>query len=439
MVEPATQDDTPYVMRAMESALAPYYGGDHRAHAKRLIRTHLDGGADRRGSLSARQLLLILWQHGERRGVLNLVFKRQDTCKISPLIVHPQSDETLGLGSVLLAAAEARAKLQRARQLYCTVPESNRRSLEFFLQHGFVICGYSPDQYKDGEREVFLRKPLEPSVPAEGSTISVTRATESDWAEVRRFLLPAVRDEVRGASGQWLESLRRGTLTISQLEKGEKRPAWVFAARDRTGAVRAAAIVSSKKGDALKVMPLAAADDEGFEALIVDLPSLLKGKGRKAYVHLVPDAEQVTLLQAHGWRLEAMLPGAYHEGTVTQQWAFPLRGSEYVRNLRIRDQYLQLIASGRKSLEIRVAYEHLRSIKPGDRLRLLSASREIRCDVVDVRSYRSFEDMLRKEDVDRALPGTTADDALVRLREIYPPAKERLGILVIELRKANSE
>jgi hypothetical protein len=75
-VRPAIADDMPYLLDAFEYALSPYYGGDHVAHAHRVIQTHLAGGTDPRGLLSARQLVLILWEGSRRRGVLNLVFKR---------------------------------------------------------------------------------------------------------------------------------------------------------------------------------------------------------------------------------------------------------------------------------------------------------------------------------------------------------------------------
>jgi ASC-1-like (ASCH) protein/ribosomal protein S18 acetylase RimI-like enzyme len=434
-VRPATKADADYIVDAIEAALAPYYEGNHQAHARRLISTHLAGGQDVRGLLSARQVLLVLWRGNERRGVLNLALKRQETCKISPLIVYPDEDRQ-GLGTALLQAAEEYALRYQARQLYCTVAERNTKTLDFLRGHGFIVCGWSPDQYKAGEREVFLRMPLTANPQPSPSTISVTTAGDEDWPEVRLLLLRTVREEVQGATEEWLDRLRLGTEIMPQLERAEKRPAWVYMARDRDDRLRAAAIVSEKKGNALKIMPVAAADAEGFEVLVIDLPSLLAGKGRKAYIHLTPDSQEVAVLQCHGWKLEAMLPEAYHEGKVTQQWAISLLGDDYVRNLRIRDHYLQMIKEGRKTLEIRVAYEHLKSIKAGDVLRLLSSKDEVMCDVLGVRTYPSFERMLARERSSRALPDVKPGEALRRLRGIYPRAKERLGVIVIELRVA---
>jgi hypothetical protein len=41
--------------------------------------------------------------------------------------------------------------------------------------------------------------------------------------------------------------------------------------------------------------------------------------------------------------------------------------------------------------------------------------------------------MIKHEDVRKALPGLAEDEALAQLRRIYPPEKERLGIVVLEL------
>ena len=59
-----------------------------------------------------------------------------------------------------MGAAEEQARSAGARNLYCTVAKNNENSLTFFLQHGFVVCGDADEQYKTGETEILLRKPL---------------------------------------------------------------------------------------------------------------------------------------------------------------------------------------------------------------------------------------------------------------------------------------
>jgi ASC-1-like (ASCH) protein/GNAT superfamily N-acetyltransferase len=435
-VMPATTNDIPYIVIAFERALGPYYGGDHTAHARRIIQTHLAGGTDPRGLLSTRQLLFVLWEAGRRRGLLNLAFKRQATCKISPLILFPENHRHRGLGTTLLETAEREAGNVGARELYCTVAQSNQATLQFFLDLGFVLCGEAQEQYKEGETEMLLRKPVGGALGHNGadSLISVTQVTDDiAWKEVRDLFLNHPYTEVEGGDDEWLESLRLGSGERTTGDHGESRQAYVYAAQDRTGKYRAAAIATSKKGGSLKVMPVAAADSTAFRALVLDLPALLVGKGRKAYIHHTPSSSEVAALQESGWRLEGQFPGHYREGMLTQQWGCRLDLPAAVPNLRIQDRYLRMITSGKKSLEVRVGYDHIKTIKPGSSIRLTADSGHMSCVVADVRSYPSLRVMIQHEDVEKALPGLGADEALNQLRRIYPPDKEQLGIVVLEL------
>jgi ASC-1-like (ASCH) protein/GNAT superfamily N-acetyltransferase len=434
----ATLEDGPYLIAAFEQALAPYYDGDHVMHARRVLQTHLSGGTDHRGLLSARQLLLVLWVGSERRGILNLVFKRQSTCKISPLILFPPVQQRKGMGTTLIRAAEEEARNAGARNLYCTVTSSNRTALEFFLELGFVICGNAHEQYKTGETETLLRKSLAPPSSLLGAEdiISVIQVQDAAaWREVRKLLASNLHKQIEGVNDSWLESMHRNATNCDTSPKDEGRRVWIYAAQDRSGRYRAAAIVTYKKGGALKVMPIAAHDVTAFRALIVDLPTLLFGCGRKMYIHHAPTAAEVAALQESPWEYEGQFPETYRKGVTTQQWGCPLDGGESIRSLRINDRYLYEIKSGHKKLEIRVAYEHIKKIKTGDLIRLVSTSTsdQVVRRVRDVRRYASLDQMLQHEDIEQVLPGHKSDDALQRLREIYPPKKEQLGIVVLDL------
>lgn len=80
--------DLPVVAELMHEALDPYYGGDHRAHAKRIVETAARGTRDRKGHFSAAQLMYVAEEDGQVIGLLNFVVKHQGTLKISPIIVH---------------------------------------------------------------------------------------------------------------------------------------------------------------------------------------------------------------------------------------------------------------------------------------------------------------------------------------------------------------
>ena len=101
----------------------------------------------------------------------------------------------------------------------------------------------------------------------------------------------------------------RGGAAEYPVADAEQGNSWVYAARDRSGRYRAAAIASSKKGGSLKIMPIAAADAEAFRALVVDLPVHLAGKGRKAYIHHTPTAGEVAARQESSLEAREPAPG----------------------------------------------------------------------------------------------------------------------------------
>ena len=47
--------------------------------------------------------------------------------------------------------------------------------------------------------------------------------------------------------------------------------------------------------------------------------------------------------------------------------------------------------------------------------------------------YKTFDELLANERSERIVPGMAKDDLLALLREIYPPAKESLGVVVLEV------
>jgi ASC-1-like (ASCH) protein len=107
------------------------------------------------------------------------------------------------------------------------------------------------------------------------------------------------------------------------------------------------------------------------------------------------------------------------------------------RELNIRSPYLELIADGTKTVEVRVGYPRMRSIRAGQELTFVSGDRRLPTRVVRVTEYGSFEAMLDHEDP-LAIGGELGEsraDLLAAIRDIYPPEKERLGVLAIEVER----
>jgi ASC-1-like (ASCH) protein len=103
-----------------------------------------------------------------------------------------------------------------------------------------------------------------------------------------------------------------------------------------------------------------------------------------------------------------------------------------VRNLRIYQEYYNMIVGGGKAVEIRVGYKGIRRIQVGDVIRfnnqLVSDRR-----VVRVTEYASFAEMMAAEDPSKINPHATAEQQLKAIRRIFPPEKEKLGVFAIEL------
>lgn len=101
-----------------------------------------------------------------------------------------------------------------------------------------------------------------------------------------------------------------------------------------------------------------------------------------------------------------------------------------VKTLWVREPYLGHILAGAKTVEVRVGYDNIRRLAPGDRLRL---NDKHLADVRRVAVYSGFEELLAHEDPAAIAPGLPAGELLDALRQLYPPEKEALGAVALEL------
>ncbi|MFJ8788942.1 ASCH domain-containing protein [Streptomyces sp. NPDC102462] len=106
-----------------------------------------------------------------------------------------------------------------------------------------------------------------------------------------------------------------------------------------------------------------------------------------------------------------------------------------VRELNLYRQYFELVAAGTKTIEVRVKYPHLTDLAAGDTIRFRIKGTDETCDVhvVRVTEYGSFEALLDGEGPANVNPTATREQQLANIRSIYPPEKEALGALAIEI------
>ena len=103
------------------------------------------------------------------------------------------------------------------------------------------------------------------------------------------------------------------------------------------------------------------------------------------------------------------------------------------RQLNIRRPYLQLIEDGTKTVEVRIGYPSMRRIQAGQELVFVSGDHRVPTRVTRVTEYDTFAQMLDQEDP-RSIGGglgESREELLEVIRGIYPPEKERLGVLAI--------
>jgi ASC-1-like (ASCH) protein len=180
-------------------------------------------------------------------------------------------------------------------------------------------------------------------------------------------------------------------------------------------------------------MPFIATTLPAFVALLTDIPFSLKPYGRKLYIHIAPSVEETIALQQRGWRLNAAMPAAYHDGHITQQWSLDIQGEDFMRLMRVKQPLLNMIKEGKKTLEVRVGYDSIKTIRPGEHIRLASRTETQIIRIKDVRNYATFDEMLDSEEASRIVPGMTKPEVLKLLKEIYPPDREKFGVVVLDL------
>ncbi|MWA04935.1 ASCH domain-containing protein [Actinomadura sp. LD22] len=103
------------------------------------------------------------------------------------------------------------------------------------------------------------------------------------------------------------------------------------------------------------------------------------------------------------------------------------------REMNLYRRYFDLVAAGRKTIEIRVQYPNLRKLEAGDHIRFICGRDDVLTQVKRVARYSSFEEMIDAEGPARVNPESPRDQQLADISCIYGPEKEALGVLAIEI------
>jgi putative hydrolase of the HAD superfamily len=106
------------------------------------------------------------------------------------------------------------------------------------------------------------------------------------------------------------------------------------------------------------------------------------------------------------------------------------QSTRHPKVLWVREPYLSQILAGLKSIEVRVAYQNIRRLQAGCWLKL--NDRHL-ARIERVGRYTGFEELLAHEDAVAISPDLTPQKLLAALRELYPPEKEALGAVALEI------
>jgi HAD superfamily hydrolase (TIGR01662 family) len=98
--------------------------------------------------------------------------------------------------------------------------------------------------------------------------------------------------------------------------------------------------------------------------------------------------------------------------------------------LWVREPYLGQILAGLKTVEVRVGYDNIRRLQPGDRLHL---NDRYLFAIQRTGRYADFEELLAREDPAAIAPDLPPDQLLAALRQLYPPEREALGAVALEV------
>jgi ASC-1-like (ASCH) protein len=101
----------------------------------------------------------------------------------------------------------------------------------------------------------------------------------------------------------------------------------------------------------------------------------------------------------------------------------------------IYKRYFDLIASGAKTIEIRVAYPNNQRLAPGGLIRFVCRGEECLTRITKIATYATFEDLSDHEDPGAVNPTASRDEQLANVRLIYPPDKEALGVIAIHVER----
>jgi ribosomal protein S18 acetylase RimI-like enzyme/NTP pyrophosphatase (non-canonical NTP hydrolase) len=321
VIEPFRGSDADAVSLLFLDALNDHYGGDHRAHLKRLLIAYENNNVDQIGFSSTHQYGVVARcpVTGTTVGFLNYVIKRQNTAKISPLIVARDARRS-GVARQLLAYMHRALSGTPIRNIYCTVDKHNKATVRFFTRAGFRVLGSSRDQYLNGHCELILQRIVDEPIDRQAHHgFSLTLAAEQrQWDDFQAAwpLLHANERDAHDPSELHAHASRSCQMDIEQKPKVVY---FCYCGTQFAGAM----VLCPKKGGSTKISSAFWRDSEALAAMLAALEHTDEFRSTigRVYVQMPMAANPVRVLQSQGWRLDAVIPGKEADDAVIGQWS----------------------------------------------------------------------------------------------------------------------
>ncbi|MEU6858479.1 ASCH domain-containing protein [Glycomyces sp. NPDC046736] len=114
-------------------------------------------------------------------------------------------------------------------------------------------------------------------------------------------------------------------------------------------------------------------------------------------------------------------------------WTEHERSQPKTHHMHLHPEPFDLLASGDKKVEVRVADEKRLTVMPGDNITFTADGKELTMTVERIDRYTDFDEMYRYENEADINPNLDAATQITGLRALYPTEREALGVLAIRV------
>jgi len=106
------------------------------------------------------------------------------------------------------------------------------------------------------------------------------------------------------------------------------------------------------------------------------------------------------------------------------------------RVIHIREEFLKLIDSGAKTLEIRIKFPGFTKIQTGDYIEFKYSKSSVKVKITATRNYRDWNKVFQSEDTEKLAPGFSRERLQKLIPEIFKDSDvDTYGLIVFEFEK----